>query len=88
MSDDEQVQLVRSRLSETMATLTAMDGVWPHITRELQRKRLAYLETLVVAEDQELRGRIKEIDELLRMPQYLRMEIENLSNSLPKSGEL
>lgn len=84
MSDDEQLQAVRVRLGEVQATLNAMDGTWPHIVRELQRERLAKMEALVVAEDQELRGRIKQIDDLLLLPQYLRMEIQNLSKALPE----
>ncbi len=84
MSDDEQLQAVRIRLGEVQATLNAMDGVWGHIARELQRDRVAKTEALVVAEDQELRGRIKQIDDLLLLPQYLRMEMQNLSNALPE----
>jgi len=84
MSDDTQLQNIRVRMSECQATLNAMDGVWPHIARELRRERLAQIERLVVAEDQELRGRIKQIDELLLLPQYLRREITDLSNALPE----
>lgn len=83
-TDEDRAQGVRVRLGEAQATLNAMDGVWPHIARELQRERLTKMERLVVAEDQELRGRIKQIDDLLLLPQYLRMEIQNLSTALPE----
>lgn len=75
---------IRARMGEMQACLGAMDGTWPHIARELQRERLDKMTSLVVADDAELRGRIKQIDDLLQMPQYLRREIENLSNALPK----
>lgn len=83
MNDDHE-QDIRVRMGECQAALNAMDGVWPHIARELNRERLLKMERLVVAEDQELRGRIKQIDDLLLLPQYLRREITDLSNALPK----
>lgn len=82
--NDDQLDAARVRLGEVQATLNAMDGVWPHIARELGRDRLRKMDALVVAEDQELRGRIKQIDDLLLLPQYLRMEIQTLSGALPK----
>lgn len=85
MNEDRR-QDCRARIAEAQATLNATQGVWPYICNELQRERLAKMERLVVAEDPELRGRIKQIDDLLQMPQYLRREIENLSGALPDSG--
>ncbi len=83
---DEQRQDCQRRIAEAQTTLNAMQGVWPYICNELQRERLVKMERLVVAEDPELRGRIKQIDDLLQMPQYLRREIENLSGALPNLG--
>lgn len=83
MTDDEQIRRVRARVSECGDVLAAMDGIWPRIALELERQRMTKMEMLVVAEDQELRGRIKQIDDLLLLPQYLRREIENLSSALP-----
>lgn len=77
---------IRARLDQMQACLNAMVGLWPFVVTELEAQRLQRMESLVTAEDPELRGRIKQIADLIALPQYLRSEIENWNLALPKTG--
>ncbi len=78
----EQLDAARVRLMVLQAASGAMEAAWPYLTPMLQGLRAEKVEALVSADDQELRGRIKQIDDLLQMPQYLRSEIQVLSEAL------
>lgn len=46
--------------------------------QELQRKRQSLLLSLVSSNDDEVRGKIKQLDELIRLPEDLQSEAVNL----------
>ena len=69
-----------------MAQLTALRAVlpasWALFSEELARQREDMLIRLVAENDEQLRGKVKMIDELLRLPNTLDQEIRNLEQSL------
>lgn len=69
------------RRSEAAATLSAMETLWPAIVRELLRMRATKVESLVTENDEQTRGAVKCIDELLRLPNTLQQE---LADPLPE----
>lgn len=80
----EQIDAARVRLMVLQSAVGAMDASWPFLAPLLQELRGEKVAALIAADDQELRGRIKQIDDLLQMPQYLRNEIQVLSEALPR----
>jgi len=51
-----------------LARLEQIHTVWPTLSAHLTKIREDLVEKLVVREDNEVRGRIKQIDELLDLP--------------------
>ena len=76
----------QERHNQVAATLNAMGGCWPLVAAELARIRADKVETLVAADSPELRGAIKEIDQLLQLPNNLREELLSYANALPGQG--
>lgn len=72
----------QERLNQVTATLNAMAGCWPTVAAELARIRADKVETLVAADSPELRGAIKEIDQLLQLPNNLRQELLSYDKAL------
>lgn len=67
-----------TRRNNASALMTALQGgVWPHLTRELEEMRARLVESLISENSEELRGRIKQIDDLLRLPNTLRQELND-----------
>jgi hypothetical protein len=67
-----------NRRNEAGALMTALQGgVWPHLERELEQQRARLVESLISENSEELRGRIKQIDDLLRLPNTLRQELND-----------
>lgn len=77
---------LRERQNQVAATLTAMTGSWSIIAAELQRIRAEKLERLVASENPEIRGAIKQIDEILQLPNNLHQELLSFVNALPDQG--
>lgn len=83
----DQVQDVRVRLDQVQTTLNALDGAWAPLAREFERIRGEKVAALITANNEEVRGAIKFIDEVLQLPNNLRQELLSLANSLPETGE-
>jgi len=67
-----------TRRNEAEALMLALQsGVWPHLARELEQQRARLVESLISENSEELRGRIKQIDDLLRLPNTLRQELND-----------
>lgn len=77
---------LNERQGQLTALLAALPAAWAMLTAELQRSRAEKVERLVAADDPELRGRIKEIDDLLQLPNNLRQELLSFVNALPDEG--
>lgn len=85
--DAEHVAGARERLNQVQAVLNALPGAWAPLVRELERIRAEKVASLVTANNEELRGAIKFIDEVLQLPNNLHQELLTLANSLPKPGD-
>jgi type VI protein secretion system component VasF len=83
----DQEQDVRQRVDQVQAVLNAIPEAWAPLAREFERIRAEKVDKLITANNEELRGAIKFIDEVLQLPNNLRQELLNLVNSLPKTGE-
>lgn len=75
------------RLAQVVPLYNAMAGMFPLLAAELLILRANYVESLVSENNDEVRGRIKQLDEMLRLPHSLSQEIQNLNESLPKMGD-
>jgi hypothetical protein len=76
----------QERLNQVAATLNAMEHGWPTVAAELARRRAEMVERLVAADNAELRGAIKQIDEVLQLPNNLRQELLSYDKALPETG--
>lgn len=79
MSDDP----IQKRLAEIAEVQSAIMACWPSIKNELNRLRLNLVVELVTANNEETRGRIKQLDDMLELPQRLHQEALLLSQELP-----
>lgn len=75
------------RLAQVVPLYNAMAGMFPLLSAELMILRANYVESLVSENNDEVRGRIKQLDEMLRLPHSLSQEIQNLNESLPEMGD-
>jgi hypothetical protein len=80
-------EAVLERQAQIAPLFSAMHGMWPLLAAELTRIREQHMTGLVAENDEQLRGRIKQIDDLLFLPHSLRQELQNLSESVPDSGD-
>ena len=72
------------RLGHLTGLTSVLHGAWPHFAAELEHLREHYVTSLVTVNSEEVRGKVKMIDELLRLPNTLRQEMDNLAQSLPE----
>lgn len=86
MTDEKQAEL-RGRLDQVQGLLMALDSTWAPLARELARMRAEKVESLVTENNEQTRGAVKQIDEVLQLPNNLRQELLSLGNSLPETGE-
>lgn len=86
MTDEQQAEL-RGRMDQVQGLLNALDGAWAPLARELARLRAEKVESLVTENNEQTRGAVKQIDEVLQLPNNLRQELLSLGNSLPDMGE-
>lgn len=86
MTNEQQAEL-RARVDQVQACLNALAGAWAPLARELGRIRAEKVESLVTENNEQTRGAVKQIDEVLQLPNNLREELLSLVNSLPETGE-
>lgn len=72
------------RRAHVGALLNALPAAWTPLQVELHHLRERYVADLVVANDEQKRGMVKMIDEMLRLPNTLRQEMNHLAQSLPE----
>lgn len=75
-------EAAQKRLAEVAALQNVLPGSWPHLAAELGRLRERMVEGLIASNNEELRGKVKMIDELLRLPNTLDQESKDLAQSL------
>jgi hypothetical protein len=72
------------RRAHVGALLNALPAAWTPLQVELQYLRARYVDDLIVCNNEETRGKVKMIDEMLRLPNTLRQEMNHLAQSLPE----
>jgi hypothetical protein len=77
---------LNERRGQVTALLNALPAAWSLLAAELRQRRADLLERLVAADDPELRGAIKEIDQILQLPNNLQQELLSFVNALPDEG--
>jgi ppGpp synthetase/RelA/SpoT-type nucleotidyltranferase len=75
---------VETRLAQIAALRTVLPASWAHLAEELRRMRDERLIRLIAQNDEQVRGQVKMIDELLRLPNTLDQEMQDLAQSLPE----
>lgn len=78
---------IGARVGEAQTLLNAISPVWPLLAEELLRMRTDHVDRLIAQNSEELRGAVKFIDELLRLPNNLRQESLNLAKSLSEPDD-
>lgn len=71
------------RLAQVTPLYSALGGMWPLLAAELERSKADLVISLISENSEELRGRIKQIDDLLNLPHSLRQELDLLTKPLP-----
>lgn len=68
----------KERLAQIMALQGALSAAWPVLRPLLEQRRQKHIEELVRYESQMARGRIRELNELLELPESLQQEAQAL----------
>lgn len=70
------------RLTQIDATLTALRNVWPVVLPVLQDKATSLTAELIGQDNEQTRGRIKQLRELMDLPETLHQEREGIRAGL------
>lgn len=73
------------RLGEIATWLEAVKGAWPLLSAELERRIAEHTTALISADNEQTRGRIKALRELLELPKTLDDERQGISAGLSES---
>lgn len=76
-------EAVELRLAQIQGLQGALTAVWPLLSLEVASKRDALILSLIASNNDETRGRIKELSDLLELPARLQQEAVFLANELP-----
>jgi hypothetical protein len=77
----------KERLAQIMALQAGLQAAWPTLQVHLEKRRLELITKLVSTNDEGVRGRIKEVDNLLGLPEELQQEAIALA-APQQEGEL
>lgn len=87
MMDETTRSTISARIDQVQSALNALAASWAPLAREFERIRADKVLNLITENNEQTRGAVKQIDELLQLPNNLRQELLSLANSLPKPGE-
>lgn len=73
---------INARLDYLNTTLAAFDTAWPKLAGEIQSRIDGLTLKLISANNDETRGAIKELRDLLNLPESLRYEREHINTAL------
>lgn len=82
------MDVAKDRLAEIAPLQQALDAVWLTLKPHLERRRRKLVEELVYCEGEATRGRIKELDDLLALPEQLQQEAQSLTAAPQEEGDL
>ena len=77
----EQIARVQARLTLINQLLGALQTVWPQLEAHLVERKDRFTKQLVAANNEEIRGRIKELSELMELPTRLHREAVDLQRT-------
>lgn len=76
------------RLAQIAPLQHGLQAAWITLKPHLERRRAELITKLVTANDEQTRGRIKEVDDLLDLPERLQQEAVALATPQQEEGEL
>jgi hypothetical protein len=76
------------RLSQILSLQSSIGNSWESISQVIQERKSELLVKLVEKEDPETRGRIKELNFLLELPNRLQQESMSITNHAQQEGEI
>jgi len=83
--DEITIEQLQSRKSEIERLFGAMQAAWPFFLQEIKRREAEMIQRLVTVNDDELRGRIKELQRLKELPSDLRVELDDIGAALSET---
>lgn len=78
----------QERLAQITPLQHALQAAWTTLKPHLEARRAELIAKLVSANDEQTRGRIKELDELLELPERLQQEAIGLATPQQEEAEL
>lgn len=72
----------KTRLAEINDFLASSAPAWPHLVREIELVIAGRVEQLITKNDDEVRGRIKALRQLIDLPEALQQEREGITAAL------
>lgn len=73
---------IETRLGQISAVIDAMRGAWPVVSREIEARRQDLIGNLITQDNEQERGAIKELRNVLDLPSTLQQEREALAAAL------
>lgn len=81
--------LAKNRADDIANWLSSLDGgAWPFLAAELRAKRDALVQQLIGKDNEETRGRIKALQDVLNLPETLSQEREGINAGLADAPAL
>lgn len=91
MTPEAQDQELQAQIARRVDQLTqwvpALQQAWPALAPLLEERRARYVTRLIATEDEQARGRIKELSDLLELPMRLQRELAELHQKA-QAGEV
>jgi hypothetical protein len=78
---------IEARISRISLTLGTLQAAWPHLTAEIGARIERHTQRLVAENDEQTRGRIKALADLLNLPETLNQERESLTAALSEQSD-
>ena len=75
-------EAIHSRIGEISPLINLLQ-LWPILRPELERQKLELVNSLVMQENEEIRGRIKQLNDFMDLPSALTQELRALQEALP-----
>ena len=82
MVDEAMKESLGKRSSEITRIMAAIAPCWELIVEELKHRKQSRIEQLIMSNNDEVRGRIKELDDLMLLPGELHQELNDLEPAL------
>jgi hypothetical protein len=78
---------VEARIGQISATLGVLQAAWPLLTREIQARIEQHTRSLVAENNEQTRGRVKALLDLMDLPESLQQERESLTAALSEQSD-